>query len=266
MLSELILGSEVFGCTIDPAQGARLSSLRMAGLECLVGPTPGVATTDWGAFPMVPYAGRVRDGRFTHEGHLYQLPRTAGPHAIHGTVLNVAWKVLEHSSTHAVLETGLGPHWPFPGTVCHRVSVDPLASTVTCVLRVSTTARSMPAMVGWHPWFRRPAALELDFTELYERDAGYIPTGKRIPPPPGPWDDCFTGARRPPVVILEEGVRVVLESDCDHWVVYDQPEHALCLEPQSGPPDAFTLAPQRITPEQPLERTLILRCLLHPNV
>jgi galactose mutarotase-like enzyme len=35
-------------------------------------------------------------------------------------------------------------------------------------------------------------------------------------------------------------------------VVYTEPETALCVEPQSGPPDALSLAPHIVTPGTPL--------------
>ena len=57
--------------------------------------------------------------------------------------------------------------------------------------------------------------------------------------PSPPWDDCFLGA---PGAVLHHGrQRLTLTSDCDHWVVFDETAHATCVEPQSGPPDAFNL-------------------------
>ena len=35
---------------------------------------------------------------------------------------------------------------------------------------------------------------------MYRRDAAGIATGELVPPSPGPWDDCFTDLRRPPVL------------------------------------------------------------------
>jgi aldose 1-epimerase len=32
---------------------------------------------------------------------------------------------------------------------------------------------------------------------------------------------------------------VTLTSTCSHVVLYDQPRHAICVEPQTGPPDAL---------------------------
>jgi aldose 1-epimerase len=256
--NEIHLGTAAFGCSVDALHGARLSSLRVAGRERLVGFTRGAAATSWGAYPMVPYAGRVRNGRFTHEGTTHQLLLNLGQHAIHGTVFDAPWSIVERSSTHATLAAPLGRRWPFAADVTHEVTVDTVERIVTCVLTVSASSATMPAQVGWHPWFLRPAMLEIDFAEMYVRDEHHVPNGHRIVPSAGPWDDCFVGARRDPNVVFGDGVRVTIESDCDHWVIYDMPQHALCVEPQSGPPDGFTLAPHIVTPGTPLRRTMSL--------
>ena len=105
-------------------------------------------------------------------------------------------------------------------------------------------------MLGWHPWFRRRlergGELELDVdlsaARLYTRDADGLPTGELTPPSDGPWDDCFTVAgaialRWPGALTLR------LEHDCPSLVLYTEPAHAACVEPQTGPPDVFTLEP-----------------------
>lgn len=173
-------------------------------------------------------------------------------------MFDVGWTTIEQSASHAVFVASLGARWPFAGRVTHEVNIDARERSVTCTLTVATTSESMPAQVGWHPWFVRPARLEVDFAEMYVRDDAYIATNRRVAPPPGPWDDCFVGPRRTPTVVFDDGVRLAIESDCDHWVVYDMPKHALCVEPQSGPPDGFTLAPHVITPSEPLRRTMKL--------
>lgn len=258
MSNEIHLGSSIFGCSIDVLRGARLSSLRVNARERLVTYTPGAAPTSWGAYPMVPYAGRVRSGTFAHEGKSHQLPLNFGEHAIHGTVFDTSWTTVEQSSTHAVFFASLGRRWPFNGNVQHHVEINALEHSVTCTLIVNTTSPSMPAQVGWHPWFRRPATLDVEFAEMYVRDTHHIPDGRRITPPVGPWDDCFITPLRTPVVKFADGVQIALQSDCDHWVIYDMPTHALCIEPQSGPPNGFTLAPHVITPGAPLQRTMKL--------
>jgi aldose 1-epimerase len=200
----------------------------------------------------------VRAGQFAHAGTTHQLPLNFGRHAIHGTVFDTAWSIVDQSPKHAVLVSSLGKRWPFSGHVVHEVTLDESERAIVCTLTVSTTSDSMPAQVGWHPWFLRPATLEIDFAEMYVRDEQYIPSGRRIAPPPGPWDDCFVGARQAPTIVFADDARITMESDCDHWVIYDMPKHALCVEPQSGPPDGFTLAPHVVTPQSPLHRTMKL--------
>jgi len=53
---------------------------------------------------------------------------------------------------------------------------------------------------------------------------------------------------------------VTISADCDHWVIYDHPADATCVEPQSGPPDAFNLdLPINVVgPNAPLRRTFTI--------
>jgi hypothetical protein len=116
-----------------------------------------------------------------------------------------------------------------------------------------------PVSLGWHPWFRRvlepggpPASLLFEADSMLERDPEGAPTGARIaPPPPGPWDDAFTGLRAGPSLEWPGRLRLEIASSCAWWVVYSTPERAICVEPQSGPPDAANLAPRWSCPARP---------------
>ena len=109
----------------------------------------------------------------------------------------------------------------------------------------------MPAVIGWHPWFLKPDRVEFHPTAIYPRDAEGIACMPVVEPTPGPWDDCFLNTGD--VVVHRRGQRLRLSSDLDHWVVYDETDRATCIEPQSGPPDAFTLAPRVLQPGQALD-------------
>jgi aldose 1-epimerase len=111
----------------------------------------------------------------------------------------------------------------------------------------------MPAVGGWHPWWRRPVHLDLPARTMLRRDAEGIATEERVTPiPPGPWDDCFTDLDGPPVLTWEGGLELSVESDCEWVVVYDEPAESVCVEPQSGPPDALNHDPPVATPRQPV--------------
>ena len=97
--------------TIDSEHGGRISSLVVAGRELVMWRR--LRTIDWGSYPMAPFAGRVRDGRFAFEGRTYQLPTTEGPNAIHGTTLDGAWTEIDDHT----IAIDLADPWPFNGRV-----------------------------------------------------------------------------------------------------------------------------------------------------
>ena len=84
------------------------------------------------------------------------------------------------------------------------------------------------------------------------RDGEGMPSGERVPPTPGPWDDAFTDVADPPLLEWGAALRVEVESTCSWWVVYTEPAHAVCVEPQSGPPDALNGAADVVVPGAPL--------------
>jgi len=245
--------------TIDHEHGGRLSSLLVGGHELLVGdPGPGADPMEWGCFPMVPWAGRIRRGRFTFEGREVQLPIDLPPHAIHGTAYTRPWERLGEGH----LRCDLGPDWPWRGTVEQRIEVTP--RSLTAVLQVDALDAPMPVTVGWHPWLRRTvgghaAALQLPAERMWRRDDDGIPDGTLVDPTPGTWDDCFT-ALVGPVEVRWPGVLALrIDSDCEHVVVFDEPAHALCVEPQSGPPDAHNSEEDLavVVPGEPLVHHMI---------
>ncbi len=57
-----------------------------------------------------------------------------------------------------------------------------------------------------------------------------------------------------------------MRSDCTHWVVFDEPIEGLCIEPQSGPPNAPNVVPVVVVPGQPLRHTFSLTFGGYPQV
>jgi aldose 1-epimerase len=243
---ELIqIGSEALTVSVAPAAGGRIAQITCEGVPWLCGPDEGdPAAIAWGSYPMVPWVGRIRRGRFHFNGRDWQLPITLGPHAIHGVGFVLPWQVRAASAAQLELELQLprDSRWPFGGTARQRISV--AGRELRQELSVIAGDQSMPRPVlGWHPWFRKPEQLEFTPSHYYPRDAEGIATAARPGTPPGPWDDCFINTA--PVTLHRDGQTLRLESDCDHWLIFDERLHATCVEPQSGPPDAFNLHPAR---------------------
>lgn len=228
----------------------------VGGHELLVTSAP--SPIDWGCYPMAPYAGRVRDGRFAFGGKEYRLPLALGGHALHGSVYLRRW-VAESDSAFV---TDLGPDWPFSGWARQEVRLESGALKLRLELHSETGA--MPASVGWHPWLRRVvggAEAVLGFRPgfVFERDAAGIATRVKSPVPPGPWDDCFGDVEGAPSVAWPGAIRLELESSCPFWVVYTERSHAICVEPQTAPPDALNHDAFVVEPGRPLVAECCLR-------
>lgn len=232
---------------LDAANGGRLSSLKINDLEVIYN-DPNEEPTSWGAYPMLPYAGRVNEGRFNFGGADHQLEINHQEHAMHGIGFTSVWRRV--GTNHLLLE--LDERWPFGGTASHRGTLTGNGNLGQLELEivVSATGSAMPVMVGWHPWFNRQLCVggemadlkipNFDSAEIYVVDDSMIPTGETISPPaPGPWDHPFRSIEQPIEINWGSQLRLTLQSSCDHWVIYNRPEHALCVEPQSGPPDIF---------------------------
>lgn len=217
------------------------------GVEILIGGDPGRDDPlDWGLYPMVPFAGRLRHGVLEWRGHRYQLPRRRAPHAIHGTVFDTAWAVERLTDRTCVMVAPLVEPWPLRGTVEHRMTLDDHRMKLELIVHALV---DMPVQVGWHPWFRKPVGVSFPFRSIHPRDDDGIasPVARPIDPlrgdpVPGDVDDCFTDLDGT-LMINVDGLELTLASSCDHWVVFDQLPHATCVEPQMGPPGVLALNP-----------------------
>jgi aldose 1-epimerase len=247
---------------LAPEAGGRIAQIRYEGVEWLVGPEDGwPATIAWGGYPMVPWAGRIRRGRFEFDGRPCVLPENFGGHAIHGVGFSRPWQVDNLEADSAALSLAL-PHdvyWPFGGIATQVISVRP--DGLRLQLAVQAGDQAMPAVLGWHPWFRKPSRLVFTPGLMYPQDEEGIATLPLVEPTPGPWDDCFVFDGD--VALEYAGQRLELRADTDHWVVYDGATHATCVEPQTGPPDGFTLATHRLAPGERLElNAQLIWCVL----
>lgn len=240
-----------------PGNGGRVGSLRVGGVELLR------QGERFGCFPMVPWCGRIRDGQFRDGGVVRQMPLNSPPHAIHGTVRDGAWSVARRGGAEAVLTYDLVEPWPYPGRVTHVVALT--EDSLTLTMSVEAHGDSFPAQIGWHPWFNRNLGGEgegkgedvrVDFDPAWQEERGedHLPTGNRIDPRPGPWDDCFGMPGGVDVTLTWPGQLELKVASREEWVVvYDEQAEAVCVEPQTGPPNGLNTAPRLVTPIEPLE-------------
>jgi aldose 1-epimerase len=253
--TRLVLEAGDARAVVLPDDGGRLGSVTVGGMELLVaGDAQGPIL--WGCYPMAPWAGRIRHGRFAFAGREHTLPITMPPHAIHGVVYDRPWAVI----TDDTIAVDLDGRWPFRGRVTQRFGLHEDGLEVSMSLEAD---EPQPVALGWHPWFRRvlakgaePVRLSFEPGVMAARDAEGIPTGELVRPPAGPWDDAFTDLAADPVLEWPGQLRLEVSSTCRWWVVYTMPEHAVCVEPQSGPPDAANGTPDVVAPGAPMTQVM----------
>jgi aldose 1-epimerase len=242
--------------TIDEARGARISSMTIGGREIVLGPPDdsniGIR---WGSFLMAPWAGRIEGGVLDWDGRRYQLPQRDGANAIHGLVYERAWAVDSTSGTTAELNTSLTEAgWPFGGVVRQWLELRPDTLVTTAEIRFE---RDGPVGIGWHPWFLRGGydpCVTVNGAETLET-VDLIPTGRRLPvdavtdlragPRLGDRQlDTFYPDAASPAMIRWEDFELAVEFDAplQTVIVFSGDPRSVCVEPQSGWPNAPALA------------------------
>lgn len=252
--------------TVYPQDAARMTSLRVFDYELLRQWHPQRRAFQYGSFPMVPWVGRLGNGQLDANGKTWQLPANKPPHALHGMACYSLWNIVELTSDSLTLSMTLAEPWPWKGHVIQRITLQDNALIMR--LEIHSETDTFPASAGWHPWFAKwvdapqdvsglptDEALQLRFAADWQEELGAneLPTGKRISPRPGPWDDCFG---------FTEGVSVDLEwpgklalnmtSGAPGLVVFDKQPDATCVNPLTQAPNAINTAPEYVSPAQPL--------------
>lgn len=245
--------------TVTPGNGGRMVSLHVGDLDVLG--RGGPRLVDWGCYAMAPYAGRVRGGRLGWDGATHQLAIQAAPHAMHGVTVDRSWDVVEAGERSLTLRCGFDSRWPWAGHAVQHVELT--EAGVLARLEVRAERDAMPAWCGFHPWFSRrlgrgdPVRLDLRSGGILRRDADGMPTDEVVDVPPGPWDDCFVDVAWPVTLTWPDALALAVSADVGCAVVFDAKPDAVCVEPQSAPPNAAELGrAATVTPQVPLALTM----------
>lgn len=270
-----ILSGYGFNCySFQPAPGGRPIEVLWSAPDF----TSGQSKPSHSGIPILfPFPGRLRGSHLTYRGQTYPLGSDDGlGNGIHGFVLNRPWRIIEHLSQRAtgefqasVDEPGLLRRWPadFRLTVTYEVE----GNSLRCEIAVhNPSASPLPFGLGLHPYFCVPLGLggtdvdckitvpAAEYWELVDM----LPTGRTLPAD-GPralgaglsfgqtkLDDVFTnlsydnGSCRTQIVDphTNRTLELTFDESFTQCVVYNPPHReAICIEPYTAVPDAFTL-------------------------
>ena len=143
---------------------------------------------------LIPFPGRIRAGRYSFEGHDYQLDCNdkEGPNAIHGFLRKRFWTVVSQSDHAVVLSTEISADefaakgYPFSLRAQVMYSLDD-GGGFECAMQLENIGtQTAPVAAGFHPYFTVGSdvidqdRLTLPFASYLEYD-GLLPTGNVLP-------------------------------------------------------------------------------------
>jgi aldose 1-epimerase len=150
---------------------------------------------------LIPFPGRIGDGRYLFDGQSLQLECNdkEGPNAIHGFVRSLPWHVQEAQTNTVTFEIQLDADTytqrGYPFSLAVWVRYDLGASGLACAFGVKNVGQhTAPVGVGFHPYFTVGTSA-IDEAEVQIPGAAYvefnerlIPTGTIISVAGTPWD------------------------------------------------------------------------------
>lgn len=265
-LSEIKLQHGSLSLSVCPALGGAITRLSIDGIDLLRPWDGSDSVRKTGCFVLAPFSNRVGDSAFEHEGQRYPLRSLSAEHPlpIHGVAWKRAWSVVEQNATSLVLTCSHQPEgegaldWPFAFEVEHQIRLSDQGVELQLKLRNLDT-RSMPAGLGWHPYFLRHQGCRLRFAALsvWQNDPRNLPS--HLSPIPPEWDfsvarplrepgldNCFVG-RNGAVQIdwPSEGIELTMDTSeaLDHLVVFTPPAEMgfFAVEPVSHANNALCM-------------------------
>ncbi len=137
---------------------------------------------DAGSFPLVPYANRIRNGRFSFRGKEITLPNNmkGDPSPLHGDGWLAAWDTVHVSDRDCELLYSHSPgEWPWAYEARQRFELDSTGLTLTLLCR-NLSDEPMPCGLGQHPYFHctPETILDTDVTHVWTIDERVLPVDK----------------------------------------------------------------------------------------
>ncbi|GHD22089.1 aldose 1-epimerase [Tianweitania populi] len=261
MTITLIAGG--YRVVVDPAGGGVILSLdwqaKTGTWSALFAPADGsVPPFKAGCFTMLPFANRIKKGRFGFDGREIVLSVNLPDEgmAIHGFSREHPWRVASLNDAKLFLEQNFASVGNLYQYVAQQeIGLSEQGLRIGLSIR-NTGEHTLPFGMGLHPWFVKTPRTTLSFgsSGAFERDEAGLPLPKRVETPifrseapeslgELPYFDRFFPEWSPFLARIcrpEEGLAITLEADGAlrhlHVFVPDN-RPVFCAEPVSHAPD-----------------------------
>lgn len=273
-MSIVTLENSQMRLVVDPQQGVNVLAFFVQRPQGWLPVMPdvhgGQSDLKASSFALIPYSNRIEGGRFTFQGHSYQLAN-GERHASHGDVRGRAWQVDSRTATaiHCSLasRTFADANWPWPFTATLEYTLQ--GNTLFSRLTVTNQGVSaMPAGLGWHPYYNRtltragePVLLHFQVQSVYpDANDNRIPSGPAQPLAPNQdfavereltpenfIDACFYGyAGNGSITWPESKVKLLYtcSSNCTHLILFNPAKPYFAAEPVTNANNGVNLYAQ----------------------
>ena len=133
-------------------------------------------------FPLIPYAGRLREGRFRFAGTEYQFPLNAAPerHSSHGDGWTRPWDLTHLDRRTAIMTLRADDSAPLQYESTQSISVNSQRLRIVLSCR-NAGPHSIPSGLGLHPYFanRAQAAVTATLPVHWRWDEELMPVARQ---------------------------------------------------------------------------------------
>lgn len=252
----IALERDGWALSVRPGLGGSIGRLTLNGRDVLR-PTPAGADDILQAacFPLVPYANRIDNGRFSFDGRQVTLPvlDRFAPHALHGEGWLQPWSLTDRTEASVrLVHRHEGGAWPWPYEAAQTLALTGSGLRVDLSVR-NTGDMPMPAGLGLHPAFPVGGETRLSLTAgaVWEIDEGLIPTARAPTSRVVDWsagprvagapfvDHCYAAWDGAAHLTEPDRTIAITASTNVGWVhVYVPGRGFCCVEPVTHRPDA----------------------------
>lgn len=232
--------------TFDLATGGRVASWIFSDYE-LIG-SRGLDPVEYGCYPMAPWAGRIAGNSFSWSGETVHLESNYQEFALHGYLLDRPVDLSHITSSPdvaAITFSTMVDDWVAPMHIEMKWCVT--KSEVQSTITASTLSQDpVPVVLGWHPWFNNVVGIDhmvsIDYRnlQLAVKENAY-PSGEfvAVTESDGPFDDAFLSETNSVNIQWGSLFKLEIKNSHEWFVIHNGAEGFTCVEPQTGPPNAF---------------------------
>ncbi len=243
----LEIESDAARAVVEPGLGGSLMAFTIGDIDVTRRAISASDPRGTSSFPMVPWVNRIDRGKFATSDHVHSIrPNTEEPHPIHGHGWLSEWSVEDHATDRVTLRFDhAGDSWPWPYTAFLRYLIEPDRLIMDLEVTNRSATDSMPASLGFHPYFERPARISATVDGRWDVGDDLIPTrwtdaeAFRLSDVDGfEADNTYTGWDGRAFIETQQA-RIEMVADLKRLHLYaPRWAHFFALEPVSASPDA----------------------------